>query len=198
MVGEPNPKVDWFFNKPSLWQQEFGKLREIILSTGLAEELKWGCPCYTLNGKNIVLIHGFKEYCAILFMKGALLKDSMGVLIQQTANVQSARHMRFECLADIRGLEDTIKRYIEGAIEIERTGLKVVLKESLEFEVAEEFARALGDDPQLKAAFDALTPGRQRGFLLHFSSAKQSKTREERIRKCRPLIFAGKGLHDDK
>ncbi|WP_417610996.1 YdeI/OmpD-associated family protein [Owenweeksia hongkongensis] len=191
-----NPKVDFFFNKDTKWQEEYQKLRTIVLDCGLTEELKWGVPCYTLNGSNVVLIHGFKEYCALLFHKGALLKDSEDILIQQTENVQAARQLRFTSLAEILESEPTIKAYIHEAIEVEKAGLKVELKKTREFDMPEEFKTALEEDPELKDAFKALTPGRQRGYLLHFSGAKQSKTRVLRIEKATPDILAGKGLND--
>jgi len=191
-----NPKVDFFFNKASKWQQEYGKLRTIILGCGLTEELKWGCPCYTYQDTNIVLIHGFKEYCALLFMKGALLNDAHGMLIQQTENVQAARQIRFTNLLAIVEQEATVKAYIFEAIEVEKAGLKVELKKTTEFTMPEEFQVKLDAIPALKTAFEALTPGRQRGYLLHFSSAKQTKTREARIEKYMPAIMAGKGLDD--
>ncbi|WP_417590408.1 YdeI/OmpD-associated family protein [Owenweeksia hongkongensis] len=191
-----NPKVDFYFNKASKWQEEYQKLRTIVLDCGLTEELKWGVPCYTLNGSNVVLIHGFKEYCALLFHKGALLKDSEDILIQQTENVQAARQLRFTTLEEILETEPTIKAYIHEAVEVEKAGLKVELKKTKEFDMPEEFKTALEEDPELKDAFKALTPGRQRGYLLHFSGAKQSKTRVSRIEKATPDILAGKGLND--
>ncbi len=191
-----NPKVDFFFNKPGQWQEEYQKLRSIILNCGLSEELKWGVPCYTYNGCNVVLMHGFKKYCALLFHKGVLLKDTEDILIQQTENVQAARQLRFTKLKEILELEPVIKAYIHEAIEVEKTGLKVALKKTGEFHMPEEFQTALDEDPALKDAFKALTPGRQRGYLLYFSGAKQSKTRVSRIGKAIPDILAGKGLND--
>ncbi|WP_073134631.1 YdeI/OmpD-associated family protein [Chryseolinea serpens] len=191
-----NPKVDWFFNKAKKWQEEFDRLRTIVLDCGLTEELKWGCPCYTLEGNNIVLIHGFKEYCALLFMKGALLKDAKGILIQQTENVQVARQIRFTDLEEIVHLESTLKSYIKEAIKLEKAGVKAPLKKTSEFKMPEEFKNVLDETPALKKAFNALTPGRQRGYLLYFSSAKQAKTREARIEKYMPQILKGKGLED--
>lgn len=191
-----NEKVDWFFDKDIAWQKEYQKLRSIVLSSGLNEELKWGHPCYSLKKSNVVLIHGFKEYCALLFHKGALLKDPANVLIQQTDNVQSARQIRFTNLQEIIDLEATIKEYIYEAIEVEKAGLEVVYKKTNEFNMPEEFQKALDEKPDLKTAFEALTPGRQRGYLLHFSQPKQSKTRESRIEKCMPLIFDGKGWNE--
>ncbi len=191
-----NPKVDFFFNKTSKWQQEYALLRKIILQTELTEELKWGCPCYTFQKTNVVLIHGFKEYCALLFHKGALLKDTDALLIQQTENVQAARQIRFTSLQQIKDLESTLKSYIYEAIEVERSGLKVELKKTSEFNTPDEFRQVLDEYVELKTAFEALTPGRQRGYLLHFSQPKQSKTRESRIEKCIPQILEGKGLND--
>ncbi|WP_421976234.1 YdeI/OmpD-associated family protein [Roseivirga seohaensis] len=191
-----NPKVDWFFDKDTKWQAEYKHLRNIVLECGLTEELKWGCPCYTFKGTNIVLIHGFKEYCAYLFHKGVLLKDTEKILIQQTENVQSARQIRFTSLEEITEKETILKAYIYEAIEVEKAGLKVELKKTKEFNMPEEFQKALDENPDLKTAFEALTPGRQRGYLLHFSQPKQPKTREARIEKCKPMIFEGKGLND--
>lgn len=192
-----NPKVDFFFNKAKQWQEEYMQLRTIALNCGLAEELKWGCPCYTLNNQNIVLIHGFKEYCAYLFFKGALLTDAHGILIQQTANVQVPRQVRFTNAGEIAGMETILKAYIYEAIEVEKAGLKVELKKTADFAVPEEFQSKLDRIPALKAAFEALTPGRQKGYLLYFSQAKQSKTREARVEKYIPQILSGKGLEDE-
>ncbi|MEX3976998.1 YdeI family protein [Paraburkholderia caribensis] len=191
-----NPKVDAYIGKLEKWREETEKLRAILLECPVTEELKWGVPCYTVDDKNVVLIHGFKEYCAILFVKGALLKDPKGILIQQTENVQSARQVRFTSLQEIVKLQAVLKTYIRAAIEVEKAGLKVVHKSTEEFEVAEEFQNRLDKTPTLKKAFEALTPGRQRAYLLHFSSAKQSKTRESRIEKCLPMILDGKGLNN--
>lgn len=191
-----NPKVDFYFNKAQKWQEEIEKLRTIILGCGLEEELKWGVPSYTYNKSNIVLIHVFKDYCAILFFKGALLKDTKGILIQQTKNVQSARQLRFTNLPEITKLQATIKAYVQEAIEVEKAGLKVELKKTTEFEMPEEFKKKLAKSADLKKAFKALTPGRQRAYLLYFSSAKQVKTREARIEKYIPQILIGKGLDD--
>lgn len=191
-----NPKTDFFFNEASQWQKEFEKLRAIALSTELVEELKWGCPCYTYEGKNIFLIHGFKEYCALLFFKGALMKDPDNILIQQSENVQAARQIRFTDLEQINDLEKILKTYMFEAVEIEESGAKVEMKKTKEFEMVEEFQHQLDKNVSLKKAFEALTPGRQRAYLLHFSSPKQSKTRESRIEKCIPQILAGKGLND--
>jgi uncharacterized protein YdeI (YjbR/CyaY-like superfamily) len=191
-----NPKVDWYFSKNERWEKEIKKLRTIILDCELNEELKWGCPCYTYGKSNIVLIHVFKEYCALLFFKGALLKDTDGLLIQQTENVQAARQVRFTNLKEIVKLEKTLKAYIYQAIEVDRAGLKVTLKKPSEFKVAEEFQKQLDKSKSLKTAFEKLTPGRQRGYLLYFSSAKQAKTREDRVKKSIPQILKGKGLED--
>ncbi|TGK42127.1 YdeI/OmpD-associated family protein [Leptospira andrefontaineae] len=191
-----NPKVDFFFNKAKQWKKEYEALRKIALASGLTEELKWGQPCYTSQDNNIVLIHGFKEYCAFLFFKGALLKDPKGILVQQTKNVQSARQIRFTDLKEIDKLKTSLKSYIKNAIDVEKTGLKVNFKKTKEFDMPEEFLSKLEESPNLKSAFDSLTPGRQRGYLLHFSSAKQSKTREARIQKYIPHILKGKGLDD--
>lgn len=191
-----NPKTDFFFEEDGQWQKEFQQLRTILLDTGLEEDLKWGCPCYTHQGRNIVLIHGFKEYCAILFFKGALLNDTEKVLIQQSENVQAARQIRFTTVKEISDLAKTIKTYVYEATEVEKSGIKVPMKKTKDFEMTEEFQHRLDEDPILKEAFEALTPGRQRAYLLHFSSAKQSKTREARIEKCIPQILIGKGLND--
>ena len=191
-----NPKVDWFFEKDTKWQKEYVKLRSIILECGLIEELKWGCPCYTFENTNVVLIHGFKEYCAVLFFKGALLNDPNGILVQQTKNVQSARQIRFTNAKEIVKLERTLKAYIYEAIEVERAGLKVKLKKTSDFDVPVEFQKQLDKKAALKKAFDALTPGRQRAYLFYFSQAKQSRTREERVKKYMNQILSGKGLDD--
>ena len=191
-----NPKVDWFFTKASKWQEEYSELRMLILDCGLTEELKWGCPCYTIEKSNIVLIHGFKNYCALLFMQGALLKDPKGILIQQTENVQSARQMRFTNIQEILKSKSTIKAYIKEAVKIDKAGLKVELKKTTEYKIPPEFQTVLDDMPELKTAFQSLTPGRQRGYLLYFSTAKQSKTRENRIEKYLQQILDGKGLED--
>ena len=191
-----NPKVDWFFSKDIQWQKEYEKLRNIILDCGLIEELKWGCPCYTFENTNIVLIHGFKEYCALLFFKGALLSDPNGILIQQTKNVQSARQIRFTNVREIIKMEKILKAYVYEAIEVERAGLKVKLKNTSEFKVPEEFQKRLDKNSALKKAFDALTPGRQRAYIFYFSQAKQSKTREARVEKYLKQILNGKGLDD--
>ena len=191
-----NPKVDFYFTKELKWQQEITKMRAIALSCKLTEELKWGTPCYTFQENNIVLIHTFKEYCAFLFFKGALLMDTNYILIQQTKNIQATRQIRFANLAQVTELEDIIKAYIFEAIELEKAGLKVTLKKTTEYEISEEFQLKLNESAELKNAFEALTPGRQRGYLLHFAQPKQAKTREARIEKCIPSIFEGKGLND--
>lgn len=191
-----NPQVDAFLNREKKWLIEMTKLRTIMLDCKLTEELKWGVPCYTFNGSNVVLIHGFKEYCAVLFMKGALLKDTKQILIQQTANVQSARQIRFTSVQEITKLEPNIKAYIKEAINIEKAGLKVDFIKPDALELPDEFAQKLKAMPSLKKAFNVLTPGRQRAYILHFSSPKQTQTRVSRIEKCIPLIFDGKGLND--
>jgi uncharacterized protein YdeI (YjbR/CyaY-like superfamily) len=191
-----NPKVDFFFSKAKKWREEFEKLRIIILDCGLTEELKWGVPCYTFQKSNIVLIHGFKEYCAILFIKGALLHDVHGLLIQQTENVQAARQIRFTNVREIVEMEPILKAYIHEAIEVEKAGLKVNYKKATEFIIPEEFINKLEEVPGLQDAFDALTPGRQRAYIFYFSAPKQSKTRESRVEKCMQQILNGKGLND--
>ena len=190
-----NPKVDGYLRKAKKWQEEMEKLRKIILDCGLTEELKWGHPCYTFQKSNIVLIHGFKEYCALLFFKGALLKDANGILIQQTENVQAGRQIRFTNVREIVELEAILKAYIHEAIEVEKAGLKVNFKKNPE-PIPEELQKKLDEIPALKTAFDALTPGRQRGYILYFSAPKQSKTRESRVEKCMQQILKGKGLND--
>ena len=195
-ASELNPNVDFYFNKAKKWQEEIERLRTIILDCGLTEELKWGCPCYTFQKSNVVLIHVFKEYCAVLFFKGALLNDSNGILIQQTENVQAARQVRFTSIHEVAELAAILKSYIYEAIEAEKAGLKVELKNTREFVIAEEFQSKLNHIPALKAAFEALTPGRQRAYLLYFSAPKQSKTREARVEKYIPQILGGKGLDD--
>ena len=191
-----NKKVDFYFTKSVKWQKELELLRKIILDCGLTEELKWGVPCYTYDNANIVLIHEFKEYCAVLFFKGALLNDSHRILIQQTANVQGARQVRFTNTGQITKLKAALKAYIFEAIEVEKSGLKVNFKKTAEFKMPEEFSTRLKKDPKLKTAFNSLTPGRQRAYLLHFAAAKQAKTRESRIEKNIPQILNGKGLND--
>ncbi len=191
-----NPKVDFYFIKSKKWQPTLEKLRTIILDCGVTEELKWGVPCYTFEKNNIFLIHGFKAYCAILFMKGALLNDEKGILIQQTENVQAARQIRFTNVQEVVAMETTLKEYIYEAIEIEKAGLKVVLKKTSDFLIPEEFQKKLNEIPALKTAFEALTPGRQKGYLFYFSQPKQSKTRESRVEKCIQKIIDGRGLED--
>jgi uncharacterized protein YdeI (YjbR/CyaY-like superfamily) len=194
--NDMNPKVDFYFSKAKKWQEELEQLRIIVLNCGLAEELKWGVPCYTFEKTNIVLIHAFKEYCALLFFKGALLKDTNGILIQQTENVQSARQIRFTNTREIVKLTATLKAYIYEAIEVEKAGLKVILKKQTDLVYPEEFQTKLDSMPSLKKAFGALTPGRQRAYNLYFSAPKQSKTRESRIDKSMKQILRGKGLND--
>jgi uncharacterized protein YdeI (YjbR/CyaY-like superfamily) len=191
-----NPKVDAFLSRTVEWRQEFEALRAIILDAPLTEDLKWGVPCYTVEGKNVVLIHGFKEYCAILFVKGALLKDPDNILIRQTENVQSARQVRFTRVREIVELGPVLKAYLDEAVEVEKAGLKVERKTTDEFAMPDEFRARLDETPALKAAFEALTPGRQRAYLLHFASPKQAKTREARIDKHTPQILEGRGLND--
>jgi uncharacterized protein YdeI (YjbR/CyaY-like superfamily) len=191
-----NSKVDFYFNKDNKWQDEIRKLRTIVLDCGLDEKLKWGCPCYTFEEKNIVLIHVFKDYCALLFFKGALLNDAKGILIQQTKNVQSARQIRFTGAVEIVKIKTSLKAYIYEAIEVEKSGLKVKLKKTAEFKIPEEFQKNLDKKPALKTAFKALTPGRQRAYIFYFSQPKQSKTRESRVEKSIQQILNGKGLND--
>ena len=191
-----NPKVDFFFDKAEKWHDEFEKLRMIVLDCGLDEALKWGQPCYMFEKKNIVLIHGFKEYCALLFFKGALLKDPNGILIQQTENVQAARQIRFTNVKEIVELEPVVKAYIHEAVGVEVAGLQVKLKETSDYIIPEEFLTKLEEVPGLQDAFDALTPGRQRAYIFYFSQPKQSKTREARVEKYIQQILGGKGLND--
>ena len=191
-----NTKVNWFFDKSTKWQDAYHELREIVLSFDLVEELKWGCPCYTLDGNNVLLIHGFKDYCALLFMKGVIMNDPKSILIQQTENVQSARQLRFTNLDEIINQKAVIGSYIKNAIEVEKSGVKIELKKTTEYEISEEFQAALNEMEALKTAFEKLTPGRQKGYLLYFSSAKQSKTRNQRVEKYIPKILDGKGLED--
>jgi uncharacterized protein YdeI (YjbR/CyaY-like superfamily) len=192
-----NPKVEFFFSKAEKWRDEFKKLRKIVLEFQLTEELKWGKPCYTFQQSNIVLIHGFKEYCALLFFKGALLKDPRRILIQQTENVQAARQIRFTNVREIVELEPILKAYIAQAIEVEKAGLKVDFKKTSEFSIPAELQKKLDEVPALRTAFNSLTPGRQRGYILYFSAPKQSQTRESRIEKCMPQILKGRGLNDE-
>src|SRR6266849_8795160 len=195
-MNRMNPKVDFYFSKAKKWQEELEKLRTIILDCGLTEELKWGVPCYTFQKSNIVLIHVFKEYCALLFFKGALLNDANGILIQQTKNVQAGRQIRFTNVREIVKMKPVLKAYIYEAIEVEKAGLKVDYKKTTEFIIPEEFQNKLDEIPALKTAFDALTPGRQRSYILYFSAPKQSKTRASRVEKCMQQILNGKGLND--
>ncbi|MFZ0455605.1 MAG: YdeI family protein [Ignavibacteriaceae bacterium] len=191
-----NPKVDIFLSKAEKWRKEFEKLRTIVLDCGLTEELKWGQPCYTFQKSNIVLIHGFKEYCALLFFKGALLNDANGILIRQTENVQAARQIRFTNIKGIIKLESILKTYIYEAIEVEKAGLKIKMKKTSDFKIPQEFQNKLDEIPALKTAFNSLTPGRQRAYLFYFSQAKQSKTRESRIEMYMQQILNGRGLND--
>jgi uncharacterized protein YdeI (YjbR/CyaY-like superfamily) len=191
-----NPKVDRFFEKESKWQEAYKQLRRIVLDCGLAEDFKWMHPCYMFQGNNIVLIHGFKEYCALLFPKGVLLNDVEDILIQQTENVQAARQIRFTSVKEIKKMKTTIKDYIHEAVEVEKAGLEVDFKKTEEFDVPGEFQTKLDGNPVLKEAFENLTPGRQRGYLLYFSDAKQSKTRKRRVEKYMDKILDGRGLND--
>src|SRR3984885_6373808 len=191
-----NPLVSKVHGKEKRWSAEFAALRQLCLASGLNEELKWGQACYDLDGRNVVLIHGFKDYCALLFTKGALLKDPKGILIQQTKNVQAARQIRFASLADINKQKAAVKAYLREAITVEKSGLKVVMKDTAQFDVPEEFRKRLEDDPNLAEAFHGLTPGRQKGYLLHFAGAKQSATRTARVEKHAPRILKGLGLDD--
>lgn len=191
-----NPKADWYFDENERWQKEIVQMRSIALDCGLDEVLKWGCPCYQYNGGNVVLIHVFREYCAFLLFKGALLNDPDGILIRQSENVQSARQIRFTDVKEIAQQKKILKAYIYEAIEVEKAGLKVKLKKTADYQVPEEFQLQLKKKPALKKAFEALTPGRQRAYLFHFSQAKQSKTREARVQKYIPKILDGLGLED--
>jgi uncharacterized protein YdeI (YjbR/CyaY-like superfamily) len=195
-MNRMNPKVDVYLSKSKKWQEELEKLRMIILDCQLTEELKWGVPCYTFQKSNIVLIHVFKEYCALLFFKGALLNDANGILIKQTKNTQAGRQIRFTNVREIVEMETILKAYIYEAIEVEKAGLKVNFKKTTEFLIPEEFQNKLDEIPALKTAFDALTPGRQRAYILYFAAPKQSKTRESRVEKCMQQILNGKGLND--
>jgi uncharacterized protein YdeI (YjbR/CyaY-like superfamily) len=195
-ISDMNPKVDEFLNKSEKWQDEFRKLRMILLDSQLTEELKWGKPCYTYQNNNIALIHGFKEYCAILFIKGALIKDDHGILVQQTENVQAGRQIRFVNAEEIDAAESILRAYINQAIEIEKAGLEVDFKKNDEYDIPPELQSKLDEMPDLKAAFDKLTPGRQRGYIFYFSQPKQPKTREARVEKCLRQILDGKGLND--
>ena len=189
-----NPKVDFYFNKAEKWQEELAILRKIVLDCGLTEELKWGVPCYTVGQNNVSLLHVFKEYCAVLFVKGVLLQDTNGLLVQQTENTQSARQIRFTSVREITEVTAVLKAYIFEACEVEKLGLTVAFKKTTEYTLPEELQRKLDKNPVLKTAFDALTPGRQRAYLLYFSAPKQAKTREARVNKCVPQILSGKGL----
>ncbi|WEG10992.1 YdeI family protein [Pullulanibacillus sp. KACC 23026] len=191
-----NPKVDDFLCKSKKWKEAYIKLRQIVLDCELTEEFKWMHPCYTYENKNVVLIHGFKDYCALLFHKGALLKDSHKLLIQQTENVQAARQLRFRVVQEIVELEPTIKAYIQEAIEVEKAGLEVPLKKHDDYIIPEELQTKFDEIPSLKTAFEALTPGRQRAYILYFSGPKQTKTRQSRIEKYTQQILDGKGLKD--
>ncbi|MDC0762575.1 YdeI family protein [Brevibacillus sp. AG] len=195
-TSKTNPKVDEFLSKAKTWKAEYEKLRSIVLDCELTEDFKWMHPCYTFEKKNIVLIHGFKEYCALLFQKGALLKDPNGILIQQTENVQAARQIRFTNVDEIMEMEAILKAYIQEAIEVEKAGLEVDLKKHEEYIIPEELQKKMDEIPALKTAFEALTPGRQRAYILHFSAPKQAKTRESRVEKCMQQILDGKGLND--
>lgn len=196
MKKNTNPKVDAYVEESTSWKDALRKLRAIALDCQLDEALKWGVPCYSFNDSNIVLLHTFKEYCAILFFKGALLKDEEGILVQQTKNVQAARQIRFTSAGEVDAHKAAIKAYIAEAIAVDKAGLKVEFKDTADFEMAPEFQARLDDSPQLQEAFEALTPGRQRAYLLHFAEAKQSATRTARVDKCAPRILAGKGLKD--
>jgi uncharacterized protein YdeI (YjbR/CyaY-like superfamily) len=195
-MNTPNPKVDFYFSSNERWEKEIAQLRRIVLECCLTEELKWGCPCYTFHAANVVLIHVFKEYCALLFFKGALLQDTHGILIQQTENVQAARQIRFTEMKEILDQEAWIKAHIFEAIEVEKAGLKVELKKTEDYAVPEEFQEKLDSDQALRLAFEGLTPGRQRAYLFYFSQPKQSTTRQSRIEKCVSAILEGRGLKD--
>jgi uncharacterized protein YdeI (YjbR/CyaY-like superfamily) len=196
MKDNKNPRVDDFLRRETAWKAEMTKLRALPLACELAEELKWGKPCYTLEGKNIVLIHGFKEYCALLFFKGVLLTDPHKILVQQTENVQAARQVRFRNTREIDEKEDILKAYIRDAIVVERSGSEVAFKKTSDYRTPEELQRELDRNRAAKTAFAALTPGRQRGYMFYISGAKQAKTREARVAKCIPMILRGKGLDD--
>jgi uncharacterized protein YdeI (YjbR/CyaY-like superfamily) len=195
-MKQTNSMVDALINSLDKWQTEFSTLRAIILQSELIETLKWGVPCYMLEEKNVVLIHGFKDYCALLFIKGSLLKDTNKILVQQTKNVQAGRQIRFTEVRQIVEMEPVLHAYLEEAIALEKSGIKVVMKSNVEWQYPEEFIHKLDENPALKTAFHGLTPGRQRAYLLHFSAPKQAKTRETRIEKCIPNILANKGLDD--
>ncbi|WP_210517608.1 YdeI/OmpD-associated family protein [Hymenobacter terricola] len=191
-----NPKVDFYFHKAHRWLEELEQVRTVVLACGLTEELKWGVPCYTFQNRNILLLHVFKDYCAVLFFKGALLRDAQGLLVQQTANVQAARQLRFTTVREVVEREPVLKTYIQEALELEKSGAKVAFKKPDEFTSPEEWQRKLTENPALKTAFTALTPGRQRAYLLHFSAPKQSNTRAARIEKCTHDILNGRGIND--
>ncbi|HEV7349861.1 YdeI/OmpD-associated family protein [Telluribacter sp.] len=195
-MNTPTPTVDFYFTKAQEWQQELEHLRRIVLGCGLTEELKWGVPCYTFQKSNVVLIHTFTDYCALLFVKGALLQDAEGILVQQTENVQAARQVRFSSVGQVVEKEAILKAYLYEALEVEKAGLKIDFKKTTEYHIPEELQKKLDEIPALKTAFEALTPGRQRGYLLYFSAPKQAKTRESRIEKCTERILNGKGLND--
>ena len=195
-MNNMNPAVDFYFNKAETWQKELELLRTIILDCPLTEELKWGVPCYTFQKSNVMLLHAFKNYCAVLFVKGALLNNTDGILIAQSENTTAPRQIRFTSVQEIMEKETALKRHIYEAIEVEKAGLKVEPRKTTEFTVPDEFKHKLAENPSLKTAFDALTPGRQRAYLLHFAAPKQAKTRESRIEKCMPQILNGKGLDD--
>jgi uncharacterized protein YdeI (YjbR/CyaY-like superfamily) len=195
--SKSNLKVDKFLKEAEKWQAEMTKLRAIIHDCDLTEECKWGHPCYSLDGGNVVLIQGFKEYCALLFPKGALMKDPKGILVRQTENVQAARQLRFTSLSEIVKLAPVIKACVKQAVDVQKSGAEVEYKKTSQFKMPDEFRKKLNENSALRTAFEALTPGRQRGYLLHFAAPKQSKTREDRIEKCMDLIFDGKGLNDD-
>jgi len=194
--GTRNHKIDPFFSKAKNWKEEFEMLREIVLDCELTEEFKWMHPCYTYQNKNIVLIHGFKEYCALLFHKGALLKDPHGILVQQTKNVQAARQIRFTSLQQIEEMQLILKSYVDEAIAVEKAGLQVNYNKNTDYVIPEELQNKFVEIPDLKTSFEALTPGRQRAYILYFSAPKQSKTRESRVEKYLPHILSGKGLDD--
>jgi uncharacterized protein YdeI (YjbR/CyaY-like superfamily) len=196
LKGRLSPLVSKVYGKERRWSAEFAALRELCLASALNEELKWGQACYDLNGSKVVLIHGFKNYCALLFLKGALLQDPKGILIQQTKNVQAARQIRFATLADINKQKVAIRAYLKDAISVARSGARVQMKSVAQFDVAEEFQTRLEHDPKLAEAFHALTPGRQKGYLLHFAGAKLSATRSARVEKHAPRILDGLGLDD--
>jgi uncharacterized protein YdeI (YjbR/CyaY-like superfamily) len=194
--GKMNPLVSKVHGNAGRWSAEYAALRQLCLASGLNEELKWGQACYDLSGSNVVLIHGFKNYCALLFMKGALLKDHKDILIQQTKSVQAARQIRFASLADINKQKAAVRAYIREAIAVEKSGAKVAMRSVTQFDVPEEFQKRLDNDPKLAEAFHALTPGRRKGYLLHFAGAKRSATRTARVEKHAPRILNGLGLDD--